>query len=1279
MGLSLNPLKKIWDQINPLDNGKTYQNQQGNGQQQSVIQQATHNAVTNAVGDVAKGAVNLGASVVRAPYDIVRGAAADVTDNSTALANARAAKARDYGVIGGATLRPAVQIAESIAHPFTSHTFTPSTTDQNLLLGGRPIQNITAGVQSTYNKRTDLSPVQRVLASAGYGVGQLASDYLAGKGASEGTVPGAVETAKNAFNAVKGGIGTPTITPAQPEPQTAITPPTEPVIVPKQKVVANNIVNPLQNFDAPSQVPKITVPALPKVATTNVDEISQAAQNLSEHYNSSINSSGNDLGSLVRDTKGHAAAGQLLASRLGRAIKNNLTKEEDQAVYDTLQGVKNDNLTPKAAQVVNTIKPLYDKSLEIRQGIDKNVNAVHEYAPRILRSTVKNAVRVAGGAASKIKSVLNLGDLESGFSKSRQYGKFVDESGNAVYGKPKDLGIVKHNDGTLTDTSGKTYKQVSTNTHELQQNLGLEYLNKSSHVSGLYHSDTARLQAKAAGLQELNANPTAHGLFTKDQIEAGNIDNMREVNVPGLKDSNGDNLFANAKDAKQLERDPLFGHPDARSLPGKVYDAATNTATQFIVLNPIFHGANQLVQSMIASGNISGLGGGWGRLAKGVFTQDTGDMYHYLNNGGHIPEYGSKLTNVLSRATGGATKASSKAMAAIETRLRVGLYKASVEGGMKPTEAIKNIDKFLGDQKQLSRATQRVTLFGHYFKTVGGALVDQTVHPLANKGATLNTAATAALFMGMTQQYQNFTGNKDAYVRMPGELGIIKELAKVPGEIKKGEVPTMITNRINPVAKEIGQQITNKDLFTGKPVTDSSGGRLGHAVTSLVAPTQQVSQVVSGRRNGVELASNQLGLYTPHAKGYQAAPNVSLLNKTVNGKVLPGTGEASQTAYFDGLNVAKKEVHGDAKTEAQFNNFLARSHDPSTGQSIQNTPSQSIQQSAALFDNAKLRATVQKFEQSQPSHDPMWDLPDDKLKQLFQYKEQFTGDAAKKFLLSQADQKDGSNWITDIAKKSSDFYSKIPAIPGSKSPISRSPAYPTFDGNTQSLLNAYNNGTSEDKTKLMSNYAGELSDAFNKIGAYTNQMRKAEGAPELNSYPKADAQTQAIINFYNKLPQNDGKKGGNATRFAWIQSHPDDYAKMQDYLTKSSMQSLISNASLAQFAGSTPNQKLLKDIKNIGKYDIAQYEDGNGNKTYAVNPKDAYAQSSSSSSGSSSSRRGINRLADTEQFRVSSPTKSSFRKGKISAKNGVLTSTKFKIASGTPTLNKKVALRKSKV
>jgi hypothetical protein len=395
---------------------------------------------------------------------------------------------------------------------------------------------------------------------------------------------------------------------------------------------------------------------------------------------------------------------------------------------------------------------------------------------------------------------------------------------------------------------------------------------------------------------------------------------------------------------------------------------------------------------------------------------------------------------------------------------------------------------------------------------------------------------------------------------------------------------------------------------------------------------QQVEQGASGKRSPGELAENQLGLYSPHAKGYQAAPSgkANFINTKGSIKDKYGndpTGYQQQQNYFKGLDTLKGQFAHDKPSTDELNKYLDREVDPATGRKKENSPSDSVSNGQALFHNDKLRQSIQSFEKSQPHHDPMWDLSNSQLKTLMQYKGMHTGDDEKTVLYNRQTDSKGDNWIQDVVNKQQDYYNNLQKAPGGQAPIPDPTvsSYPKFSPATQKLLDQYDAGDAATKTQLIQDHGAELSTAWKQKAQWTNRMRAAEGALQKNDYPVADAETQAIMDQYNALPKS--KSGGNTdpatmhARSNWIKANPAAYAKMQNYLAQASMNSLIDNAAMAQFKGTTPDQKLLGDIKNVGQYDLAQNPDG----TLAVlgspgvQPKAVSLNSSSSGSGSKSS------------------------------------------------------------
>lgn len=1221
MGLSLKTLKKIEYQLNPLDNGKTFKNPQGNkvapGQAApSAIHQLTHNGATNFAGGLVKPLAQFPIDASQQIYNHVVAPSFNLPKFANPQANpnhALATISRKVGATGTLhqTLGSGLQTALTIAAP--------------------GVENLAEGTAARILPKVAPKILPKVISGATLGAGFNSSNAasqgqsvrdIVKAGAEGAALGGVLPVAPKLIKVTARGVKK---APAAFKAQYEAANPTLPAeVAPVAKTVVKSPAPALIKAQGAPEG-KIASPVKGK-AKTSMPEVNDAINTISKFYTTPSKFSGG-VQDVVKQAQGKSIIGIRMANDLRNSLKNNLSEEENQQVSDILDNHPGavEAATPKAVEAAQSLKPLQDQGFAIRKAIDPNVNKVQDYVTRLPAQTAEAASRRAASALGKIRNLSDITNLNSSFSQSRKIGKFVDSNGDAVYGDPSKLGITAHQDGTMSDANGVILKPTPVSKRELEANGAGQYEHNIARISKIYHSDTASLKIRAEALQNLKENPEAFGLTTVDKAPAGSVPITK---VPEL-----DGLYGSKADIKALEDG--FGFKHAPGALGKAYDAVSNVATQAIVLNPFFHGMNQLYQTGIAAGNMPGMGTGWLKVARAVLDTSEKDIREFLDNGGHSPDYGAHRDGIISKLTGGASKVNTKTLAAIELKLRAGLYKASVDSGMKPTEAVDNIDKFLGDSKHIDPAIRRATLFAHYFKTMAGAIGSQVAHPIEQKGSILNTGLLAAITAAVSYGYQQFTGNDKAYVRVPGELGLIKEGVGSVEDAAKGnllQAGDIVTNRVNPVGKEVAQQVFNKDLFTGNPVTDT--GRVSHAVSATIAPAQTVGKVTTTKKNVPETVANQFGLYTPHAKGYQATSNPDL--KSLNTpKALPGNGEASQTAYFDGLKTAQKSLQGDKKASAALSYYLAKTKDPNTGQSIQNSPSESIQNASALYANDKLRSTVKKFEQSQPSHDPMWDLPDDKLKAYQQYKEQFTGDAAKKFILSQ------NPWITDLQAKSEAFYNALPKTPGSKppKPSDQTPVYPVFDAKTQGLLDQYDKLSGTEASDLINNNH-EIVDAFAQVSDWTNKMRKAEGAPQLKGNIQATPEVQKIIDTYNNLPKNDGPKGGNKTRSAWINANPDAYSKMQQYYTQTSLQSLVKNAALDQFQGADANQQLLKSIYNLGQYDVGKNTDG----TFALNPTSSSSSSSSSYTPYSSSKKsGYDSFIDTGKYTV----KGKAPKGKV--------------------------------
>lgn len=1242
MGLSLrNITKKIGDvagaverQVNPFDNGATASNPAGNGQHQSVLQQAGHAAggIISAVGkplaqfplDVANEAYNNAVapalslpkfhdprSVPGLEGNVATAVGADGTVHQLLTSGAQTALTIGTGGIDDLAETAASRVLPKVLPKFVS-TLVPKVATGAVTgagFGGLSAAGANESPEEILKATGEGAAAGAALPVAARGIKVLPKAALKTASAVNSGTSAAIERykavnkAEDAIDIGKTGDvkavqsikdqGKAAGVAAKQAPQASITPEV-----------------------APSPAPAPIKVKVPTKVSTGIPEVDKAINDVAAQY-AKPNAYDGDINRVTEQVSGNERVGNRLASKLGAVLKKSLTPEENQAVEDFLDGHPTSALTAKALKVANALKTLRDPAHAVRAAVKPSIGKVVDYSPRISADDI-NLKGIVKGTVNGIKTKVGqtLGgkfNLNSRFSESRVNDKFISGK-KTLLGNPTKLGLKDAGNGNFRDAQGHVFKRVHATKDELEAAGHGPFARRTSSVNRIYHGDTLSLKAKADAVTAISKDPNKFGLFTQKQIDDGVAPKDVKA-VTGVKGLDG--LYASEKDATNLTHKLGF---DRKSTPLglRAFDAVSNAATQAIVLNPFFHGMNQLYQAGIAAGNLPGLKGlpghGWVSVAKAFANVTEDDLKTVAEKGAGGSDYGAYTKSVLANLTHGATKLNTKALAAYELRLRAALYKTSIEKGMSSADAVKNINTFLGDTKHVNDSIRRATLFAHYFKTMAKAMGTQLKHPVEQRGALANTAALAAIVAATSYGYQKLTGNQNAYVRAPGELGLAKEAIESGKEIAEGQFPSIVTNRINPVVKEAGQQLFDKDIFTGQAVTDSAGGRLGHAESALVAPVATASKVTSGKRNLVEAASNQFGLNTPHAKGYKASEKIPALNTP---KALAGNGEAAQNDYFDALHTAQQSVKGNANKSVRdkLTTYIDRSKDPVTGQNIQNSPADSITNSRNIATDDKFRGVLQKFEASQPSHDPVWDLPDAQLKAYMQYKAQYTGDAQKTVLAQQNDDKYGQGWTDAVTAASNKFYDTLPVVPGAKAPKAnaQTPTYPKFDTGTQSLLDQYNTALPDQKSSLISANGGELSDAFNKIAVWTNKMRKAEGALEKTDYPVADAATESAMKVYNALPKGNGPKGGSPDRAAWINANPSRYALIQNYLTKTSIQSLITNASEAQFKGTTPNQELLKDIKNVDQYDIATSTDGKGGTAYSVNPSAAYAQSTGSS------------------------------------------------------------------
>lgn len=1254
MGLSLNPLKKVWDQINPLDNARTFQNSQGNGQQQSVFQQATHNAVANAIApavDMGKGLVQGVSHLSTSPIELLRAATGVVTNNDAAKNAAlhRAGTGAEFVKnLAQGVPRAAYQLGESV-NPFggdvykREHTFTglPS-----LVFGNAPVPTMQKQFKDTSKEK-----------GKGYAAGEATltalMDALGDKSAAEKGI-GLGKT-------IQGKIA-----PAAEEATAAAVVRSAPKRIPVKYVKSSDkIVKPKSGVPDNLQMLNIKI-ARVKDPARKAELVAERDTNFPNRAQVNLKAPSN-----IVEAKGdpnafnrawQSARGVISQfGEGGKEIAGRLQKQRDASE------VGQEAFVEKIPAVLDLSKKDFQKFVDTLDALDKGQAGTTSNTPSNIAQAVQQWQQAIPEIRDRAVSTgIDVGDLGPNYFPH----SFKDLE--SVTGR-KQL-AQRMVDGGEANTVGEAIGKIRLMQKDYTRTFGNLEKNRTTNIGGYEKTHEALLNYISRSFDRI----------TKAEQFGGKNEALNELMAH--VESEGYNVAKGSTFDKTLRT--AIGDTDYSTAAHKVSRAIRSVNAYRSLSTASVTNASQLVNTATVGGIFRTLRG----VTKALVSKDERAgarqagvlLDHTIND---LAKQGlganSKIAqNIASPLFRTVEKFNRTATAIVGKDWGNDLARRASNG----SEAAMNVlrdklgvtgkigERLTRDQEiQASRRLVEETQFKVDPQDLP-AWVDSPTGKVVAQFRTFGYKQTGFVYNQVVREA--LRGNflpLTRFVLTGAPVGVAT--AAIKGAIKGNQPYT---------SQDFSKKDITKTLVGG--FVNVGGGGLPVSETKNLVQSAQYGSTLSGLAGTIggptgsgiaETATNidkaRQGNTTPLKK--EAVRNIPAVGSSIANRVYPSKATASSDKYFAALDEAHKQIKGDKKATAALNDYLARSKNPSNGKTIQLSPAESIDNSRSLFANDKLRKTVTAFEKNANSkHDPMWDLSDGELKKFLQYKAQYTGDSAKSYFHDQADMPDGSNWIDDLKKKQDAYFSALPGGGKGSEANPQTPKYPSFDEDTNTIMSTYNAANQEDKSKLMSAYGDVISNYFDSVAQWTNKMRRAEGAPEKDDYPQQTPEVKSIMDTYYSIPANDGPNGKSVSRSAWITSHPDQYKQMQDYLGQTSLYTLINEASKAQYKGAEPSQKLLKAIKNMGQYDIATYKDANGNTVYGINPQDAYAQS-----GSGSYQKGKYEFANTEKFRVTSPTKSSFRKSKISVKSGGKASVKAKIASGQPVMNKKVALSKSRV
>jgi hypothetical protein len=176
--------------------------------------------------------------------------------------------------------------------------------------------------------------------------------------------------------------------------------------------------------------------------------------------------------------------------------------------------------------------------------------------------------------------------------------------------------------------------------------------------------------------------------------------------------------------------------------------------------------------------------------------------------------------------------------------------------------------------------------------------------------------------------------------------------------------------------------------------------------------------------------------------------------------------------------------------------------------------------------------------------------------------------------------------------------------------------YPTVSASTQNLVNQYYK-ISDSKTRAQFITDNpEINQYFTAMSNYENAKRASLNEPLLKDYPQAPPALNNWINQYTAASKTE--------RTAMRDANTNNYNAMSDYFAKVDEYNLALTGGQAKFQGQNFSQANLKEIYNLGQYDIAPPA-GAGDQ-YTVDPQTAYTDKTTGVGASSGTEDLISKL-----------------------------------------------------
>jgi len=644
---------------------------------------------------------------------------------------------------------------------------------------------------------------------------------------------------------------------------------------------------------------------------------------LHEQKNGSYGNKGRDVAIVHGDATG-GRQGVLLARTQAVIdhINSTLTAAERTQLTHYTEG------SLKASEVSSKVAQLGDQWKEIeRIGALLNKEASPK-SGEILNNTVNHVEHINLNPTGE-RGKLGLGKFSTKNStqQGRQIIKLTPESakGKTIFGNPEKLGMEKQANGTYIDKSGNIFHPSQATIHELNTN-GFHYESDAGKIM----ASSFNKYAKTANNLKLGRNLTngEHGanIIPRRPGEKTPPKGYRESHIPGMENHwMSKNYHGHLSTNSDYSKSGLYKGIETVGKGVGVITRGVNNL--FFTLAPHFHamvnempqalstfGAGKGPVSVVKTGKLLGTtiesiakkdanyydwmreGGSTGHRMNGGIEQSLNSVWAKVKDAGGKINVPLRLGHVLTEQVG--------------TTIRYAKAQELVQQGMSMRQAIRTVNRIQGDYGNMNRFEKEVVknfvqfypFFKHQVRSIGYNTVGAFAKPGTYAGSAVMAALTYGAYTAMNKGLEAATGNSNAEFRKGGGLGLIDDAMKAKDQIEgytnkagvkqPGTIPSIVTNRLIPVARQGIEQGTGKDLATNKPFDTSTNGRLAQAGKG-IAEIQDSSNASSGKKSIAEIALNTNSVKLPHGQQTPAAPN---LKGTAIGDMINTTGhDAKQT------------------------------------------------------------------------------------------------------------------------------------------------------------------------------------------------------------------------------------------------------------------------------------------------------------------------------------------------------------------------------------------------